>query len=69
MAVAGADARVTDEDRAALLLVRRIRAASRDEYERFFRLAVRSLAVAEMIRDDHLLVDLTEQSGEDHRLC
>lgn len=60
---------LTDEDRAALLLVRRIRAASRDEYERFFRLAVRSLAVAEMIRDDHLLVDLTEQSGEDHRLC
>ncbi len=60
---------LTDEDRAALLLVRRIRAASRDEYGRFFRLAVRSLAVAEMIRDDHLLVDLTEQSGEDHRLC
>ena len=54
---------LSDEDRVVLVLFRKLRAsATGAEYERALRLAVKSLQVASLRRNDRRVVDLTADS-------
>lgn len=53
-----------DEDRVVLVLFRKLRAASGAEYERALRLAVKSLQVASLRKNDRRPVDLTADSRD-----
>lgn len=59
---------MSDEDVVVVMLARRIRSLSAAEYERFLRLAVKSLQVAELQSGaPDTLVDLTRDSSDELR--